>query len=332
MISIDRVLEELGITDALSGAIIKADDVFADWVLATFLQDPDVGDGRFNYHNYADAPQPFETESFSTCEDDPKNRTVSQYGVDYIGINCSNSTTLRFEGSRQVGVLPASPFSGEYAFWSNKGDESDMTLTREFDFSAQSGPLTLSYWTWYDLEEDFDYLYLVASVDGESWEMLEGPSGTDDDPTGANYGWGYNGKSSNGLEWIREEVDLSKYAGQKVQIRFEYITDAAVNGEGFLLDDVELAEIGYYADFESDDGGWEPQGFVRIQNRLPQTFRISLIRNGDTTEVEYVTLADDNSVEIPLDFDGDLDDAVLVVSGTSRYTRQPAGYTLTFLR
>ena len=36
-----------------------------------------------------------------------------------------------------------------------------------------------------------------------------------------------------------EEVDLSQFAGKKVQIRFEYITDAAINGEGFLLDDVQ---------------------------------------------------------------------------------------------
>ena len=32
-------------------------------------------------------------------------------------------------------------YSGKMAFWSNKGDESDMTLTREFDFSSASGPL-----------------------------------------------------------------------------------------------------------------------------------------------------------------------------------------------
>ena len=40
--------------------------------------------------------------------------------------------TLRFEGSIEVGVLPADPYSGDYAFWSNKGDDSDMTLTRQF--------------------------------------------------------------------------------------------------------------------------------------------------------------------------------------------------------
>ncbi len=60
-----------------------------------------------------------------------------------------------------------------------------------------------------------------------------------------------------------------------MQLRFEYITDAAVNGEGFMIDDVSIPEIGYFTDFEADAGGWEPAGFARIQNVLPQTFRIS---------------------------------------------------------
>jgi immune inhibitor A len=64
-------------------------------------------------------------------------------------------------------LLPVDPTSGDYAFWSNYGDESDMTLTRTFDFTAVSGPLTLSYNTWYDLETDYDYLYVLASEDGK---------------------------------------------------------------------------------------------------------------------------------------------------------------------
>ena len=53
-----------------------------------------------------------------------------------------------------------------------------------------------------------------------------------DNPSGNSYGWGYTGSTG---DWIQERVDLSQFAGQKVQIRFEYVTDAAVNEEGFLL-------------------------------------------------------------------------------------------------
>ena len=74
--------------------------------------------------------------------------------------------------------------SGSFSFWSNKGDESNMTLTREFDFTDVSGPIEFSYSTWYDIEEDWDYLYLEVSEDGQNWTILETPSGTDTNPTG----------------------------------------------------------------------------------------------------------------------------------------------------
>ena len=328
--SIDLLLQEMGATDPLSGNPIGADEVFTDWILTSYLQDEEASDGRYAYRLYPRAPQPLATETLSTCDEKVFTRDVRQYGADYVSIQCRGDFTLNFEGSVQVGVLPADPHSGSYAFWSNRGDESDMTLTRKFDFSEHSGPLALTYWTWYDIEASYDYLYLLASQDGESWQMLTTPSGTAEDPTGANYGWAYTGLSAAGPAWIQEEVDLSQFAGQSVWIRFEYITDAAVNGEGFLLDDIAVPETGYFSDFEADGGGWQGQGFVRIQNRLPQTFRLALISTGATTTVEQIELSADNAAEIPLHLGAGVEEAVLVVSGTTRFTRQPAAYRFYF--
>jgi hypothetical protein len=256
---------------------------------------------------------------------------VHQYGVDYIRITCPGQHTLVFEGSLQTALLPAGAYSGEYSYWSNKGDMSDMTLTRAFDFTEVSGGITLTYWTWYDIEEDYDYVYLTASTDGENWEILTTPSGTGEDPSGNSYGWGYNGLSGDEMVWIKESVDLSSFAGQEVQLRFEYITDTAVHGEGFLVDDIAIPEIDYFTDFEEDSGGWVGAGFVRVANILPQTFRLALITKGSTTTVTYLTLDDENSLEIPLDIGGEVDEVILVVVGTTRYTRQLASYQLIFL-
>ncbi len=326
MESVDAVLEMLGATDPQSGEALRADDVFLDWVVTNYLLDESVADGRYVYENYAEAPRVSATEDVAVCPTETQTRDVHQYGADYIRITCTGTYTLRFEGSTQVGLLPAEVYSGDYAFWSNKGDESDMTLTRRFDFSQYSGPLTLTYWTWYDLEEDYDYLYVEASLDGEHWQILTTPSGTLEDPSGNSYGWGYNGLSGGDGRWIEETVDLSNYVGKKVYLRFEYVTDAAVNGEGFLLDDVAIPEIGYFSDFEADAGGWEAAGFVRVRNLLPQTFRLALIRMGDTPQVEYIDLNEDVSAEIPITIGGEVDEVVLVVAGTTRYTRQKAAY------
>jgi hypothetical protein len=199
-----------------------------------------------------------------------------------------------------------------------------MTLTREFDLTGASAPITLSYSMWYDLETDYDYLFVEASTDGETWEILTTPSCTTEDPSGNSFGCGYNAQTG---DWVQENVDLSQFAGGKVQVRFEYITDAAVNGEGFLLDDVRIDAIGYQTDFEADDGGWVAEGFARVENVLPQTYRLSLIVKGDTTTVTHIPLNDDQTAEHQFSL-GSGDEAILIVTGTARYTRIPAAYQI----
>jgi hypothetical protein len=329
--SIDQTLLELGAVDPLTGQQLTADDLVIDWALANYLQDGDIGDGRYVYHNYPEAPRAYETETITRCDSSsPLVRDVHQYGTDYIRITCDDPYTLHFEGSIQTTLLPADSHSGKFSFWSNKGDESNMVLTRQFDFSDHSGPLTLTYWVWYDIEEGYDYVYLEASTDGENWQILTTPSGTSEDPSGNSYGWGYNGVSG---RWIMEEIDLSQFSGQEVYLRFEYVTDTSVHGEGLLLDDVSILEIGYETDFEEDDGGWEGAGFVRVSNVLPQTFRVALIYVGDReTTVEYLTLDAANTAEVTIDpQDKNSWDVVLVVMGTTRFTRQNAAYQIEFL-
>jgi len=329
MDSVDAVLSQIGEIDSITNEPIIADDVFIDWAITNYLHDEKIGDGRYIYSNYSDAPQADTTEILRRCDQGVQTRDVHQYGVDYISIQCKGNYVLRFEGSMQVAVIPEDPYSGKFAFWSNKGDESDMTLTKSFDFSTYEGPLTLTYWTWYDIEEDYDYVYVEAAIDGENWQILTTPSGTPDDPSGNSYGWGYNGTSPG---WIMESIDLTEYAGQEVQLRFEYITDAAVNGEGILLDDVAIPEIGYYSDFESDDGGWESAGWVRIENILPQMYKLAVIRLGETDSVEYIELSKENDIDIPLQIGADVKEVVLIVAGTTRYTRQTAPYRFELLR
>lgn len=323
MDSIDVVLEFLNKVDPLTGNVIGADDVFSDWAITNYLRNADVADGRYDYFNYPNAPQATETESITQCPFDWQTRDVQQYGVDYIKIDCDGSYTLNFNSTGEVGVLPIDPYSGNYAVWSNKGDESDMTLTQQFDFSGITEAIELNYKVWYDVEEGYDYVYVAASIDGNHWDILHTPSGTADDSSGNSYGWGYSGES---IEWIQETVDLSRYAGEKTYIRFEYVTDAAVNGEGLLLDDVTIPQIGYQTDFETDNGGWESSGFVRLQNRLPQTYRVSIIKYGNEITVETIQVNNQQDISLPLELGKDVDYAVMVVSGTTRFTRQPAIY------
>jgi hypothetical protein len=322
--SIDKILESLQVTAPDSNEPYRADDLFADWAIANAVNDTSLAEGQYGYDQYV---MPFEISATDTLEDclgGWQTGAVNQYGTHYIRLACNGQRTLQFEGASVVNLISEDAHSGDYAFWSNQGDESRMTLAQSFDLREVEGPVEMQYWTWYDIETDYDYLYLQASIDGTDWTLLDPPSCTDENPTGANYGCAYNGQSNG---WIQETIDLSDYAGQQVWLRFVYLTDAAVNGEGLLLDDISIPAIGYQTDFETDDGGWQAEGFARIENILPQTFRLALILKGDETEVKILSWTPGETLAVPVDFDA-YDEVTLVVSGTTRFTHQPGAYRI----
>ena len=324
--AIDSLLAEAGLVDPQRGRPGTGIDVFQDFAAALYLLDDSVGDGRYKLAAHPDTPRTSPTERIASCPTGDLPRDVNQFGIDYIRITCRGSFNLTFTGSTAVDLLPTDPYSADYVFWSNRADEADIMLTRKFDFSDHTGPLTLSYHTWFDIEADFDYAYLVASTDGENWKILKTPGGTGSDPTGNNFGWAYNGRSRG---WLHETVDLSRFAGEEVWLRFEYVTDGAVNAEGLLLDDIAIPETGYFSDFETDDGGWDAAGFVRIRNVVPQTYRLTLITYGETgISVTYLDLDGSNRLTVPIEIGGSVDELVLVVSGTNPFSRQKAGYIL----
>jgi hypothetical protein len=328
--SLDATLDELGIINDRTDHLLTADDVYLDFAGALYLNDPTVEDGRYAYQSYT-PPAPRVVDTFNRCPFSSETREINPYGIDYLQFRCPGAHTLVFDTQTTVKVVPSDPHSGEYAFWTNRGNESDMTLTRAFDFRGVEGPIYFDYWVWYDIEEGWDYVYLEISIDGgATWDILTTPSGTADDPSGSSYGWGYTGQSGNLINptWIQESVDLSAYVGEEALLRFEYITDAAVNGEGLLLDDLEIDALGYHEDFESGDGGWEPEGFVLLFNLVPQTYRLLLIEEGLTTSAREIRLDEAGHGEVRVIIGSEVEQVTLVVIATTRETWQPATYHL----
>ena len=329
--SMDEVLAQLGAYDPETDQPISAEDVFRDWAVAQLLLDDSIGDGRYALEDYAPAEHLEPAESYNTCPLGPESLEVNQFGIDAVLIRCRGDHVVQFEGQTQVRLLPDDPRSGDWALWSNRGNQSDMTLTRSFDLGGVTGPIEMAFWVWYDIEEDWDYAYLEASTDGgQTWEILRTTSSTASNPMGSSYGWAYTGFSGGGEQarWMEERVDLSDYAGEQLLVRFEYVTDASINGNGLLVDDIAVPAIGYSEDFEAADGGWEAAGFVRVYNRLPQTYRIVLVERGDQTQVREVALDETNRGQITFSLGSEYDEAVLIVIATNPYSWQPASYTV----
>ena len=157
---------------------------------------------------------------------------------------------------------PVPPTSGMYLYYSGKSNYRDakLTLAAPWDFAAVVSP-TLTFQTWYDIEEGWDFGFVQVSTDaGETWTSLSGTTTTDEHDPDCYFIDelpGYTGYSGG---WIEETVDLSAYAGEaQVWLRFRYETDPATLGLGWFLDDIVVSDgetVLFSDDAEEMDSKW----------------------------------------------------------------------------
>jgi hypothetical protein len=298
------------------------DEVFADWVVANYHDDPTLADGRYGYQDIDPPSLVFEDEYEEVDLPVERQTSVGQYAADYIAMRGPGTFQVDFVGGTLVGLAPITAHSGKYVWWGGRGTNGDTTLTQEFDLTGLD-QATLTFYTWYDIEKDYDYAYVEVSMDGEHWTTLPGQTTTNDDPNAVNYGNGFTGLSNG---WIREEIDLTPFVGGYVQIRFEYLTDDGPVYAGFFLEDIEIPELDYRDDAESGDSGWDAQGFTRISPVIPQEWLVQLIeQRQDRTTVTQLHLQADNTGRWTVAL-GPEESAMLVVSGRTRVTTEPAVY------
>jgi hypothetical protein len=302
------------------------DEFFVEWTLANYVNDGRVPKGQYASPGLTAAMKTDQTHSRYPVR---RETAVHQYGTDYVVFEPGEEARtlhVTFDGANRTRILPTSPHSGDYFWYSHRGDSSDMTLTRSFDLGGMDSA-TLSFWTWYDIEHGWDYGYVEISADaGQTWKVLEGPRTTDYDPAGNAFGPGYTGETE---KWVREKIDLSDYAGQDVLVRFEYITDDAYNTPGWAIDDIAILELGDEDDVESGQGDWDAQGFARVTNYMPQRFSVQFIVHGNTGLVTFHQMALDAEQKGDWNiagFGSDVERVVMVISGLTPVTTEWAYY------
>ncbi len=316
-----------------------------------------------NYLNRRSADSTYNYQQITARVENPINlavntsrdESVNQFAASYYNIQGSdNGFTLDFSGAKTVALVGPKAFSGQYAWWSNRGDDSNTSLTRSIDLSGVKSA-TLKYRTWLDLEPLYDWLYIsVSTDDGKTWKVVPGSKYTTDrDPSNKTYGPGMTGQTTaDGLYlvdteevrsvWGQETVDLSKFAGQKIKLRLEYVTDEGYSRQGALFDDFEIPEIGWKDDIENGEAGWEAAGFVRSNLALPQRFWVQIIRRDGpcgATDTSDLAKADGGQPcvrELVLDANNvgrqtfPYKQAVVVVAPYAPKTLQPASFSIKF--
>jgi hypothetical protein len=185
---------------------------------------------------------------------------------------------------------PFDPHTGAYYAYSQIADVSYKRLTRSITVPA--GGATLSFWTSYNTEADWDHTFVEAHTVGQSnWTTLPDLNGHTTQATGESCpeGWrdlhpwldhyqtrntstnpptctpsgttgAWNAASGTSGGWQQWRVDLSAYAGQQVEVSIAYVSDWSSQGLGVFVDDIEVSTGEGTTSFETGLDGWTVTG------------------------------------------------------------------------
>lgn len=304
---------------------VSLEQFTARWAAANYLDDENAE--RPYYYQSLNLRQP--TISAKLNQDEPtldRLEEMAQFGVHYIDLsNLRGDTTISFAGDTAVDLIGAPPRSGEQMWYAPGVDDMDAQLTATFDLS-EVAQATLKYAVWFELEEDYDYAYVSASVDGgQTWHIL-----TPTHYVVGEYGLAYNGRSADREDaidgWLKQSINLNDYVGQTVQIRFELLTDGGISERGFAIDDIAIPELGYETNAETGTDGWQANGFVQIGWQIPQKWTVLLIEEGPNPIVTTLDLNAQNQGQwtLPIGKTG----GVLVIMPQTAFTNETATYWL----
>lgn len=153
-------------------------------------------------------------------------------------------------------IVVNTPAGGQYEYFSGSGDQLNHSMTATVDLRNVSSA-ELTFKTWYDIETDWDYASI--QVNGES---IPGNITTTTDPNEQNPGHGITGSSDG---WVDATFDLSEYAGQTIDLSFNYWTDVAVANPGFYVDDISITADGetLLSDGAEDEPEFTMNGFKK---------------------------------------------------------------------
>lgn len=159
------------------------------------------------------------------------------------------------------------PFSGETEYFSGSGNELNNSMVTSVDLTNATNA-ELNFKAWYKIEENWDYAFVqVKQAGSDKWETVEGNITTTNNDNGNNPGFGITGTSDG---WVDAKFDLSAYAGQNIELRLNYNTDAAAVLPGLYADDITVTVDNETVIFDNagSESAFELQGFTKNDGKF----------------------------------------------------------------
>ncbi len=95
-----------------------------------------------------------------------------------------------------------------------------MLKVKKVDLTGLSGS-RLVFWQRYQFERGFDFGFVEVKLPGQAWQAVAAFTGEQ-------------------MEFKETTIDLSKFDGQKLRVRFRVVTDGGNTADGWYVDDIQL--------------------------------------------------------------------------------------------
>jgi len=236
------------------------------------------------------------------------------------------------------------PYDGTYEMASGGGHMlSDRMLVLDMPVGGD-----LTFWTWYDIEEDWDYGFVEASTDGgTTWMPLEGSITECRADINGSTAWANSliaGEAESCMvitgssgDWVEATFELP--AASDVWVRFSYYTDEAYNGQGWFIDAVSVD--GFSDGFEAGTDDWITDGWAWTTGLFPNDWVAGYVNpvytrgKFDYTDVGYFDVPYHTGVDSFQYIMGAVDtlsltrdEATVVIANRPSDSPFEAGYTL----
>lgn len=161
------------------------------------------------------------------------------WGTDYIWLTGKPKDLGKFTfNGVDYGLWPSSWQSTGDVLWAGGGN-----LMNNLLILPATGGGTLTFDTYYDIENHWDFGFVQVSTDGgDTWTSLENTYTTfeatpDAIETALENLPGLTGWSE---DWIPMSFDLTAYEGQDILIAFRYVTDWFTYNDGWYVDNISV--------------------------------------------------------------------------------------------
>jgi hypothetical protein len=318
-------IEGLEKTLAAFGYRDKFNQIFDNWTIANYIDDTRKAGGKYGYDTlavgtidtwgysleyvltrYYGAPwsAPFEVASYEWFGD------PLPYTAHYFRYNNGKAATVSIDGADFAGTLP---HGGTYEWYSGAEAWAWRSFYRSFTIPA--GGAHLNFWTFYEIEEDWDYGYVeVYDRDTGEWYTLDAAGTADVDnvahpqdnpntpagrePTGYEAAGRWHGFTGYSGGWVPVSMDLSPFAGHAIDLYFTTWQDGASTLQMMYVDDISIPEIPFSDDIEAGVNGWATSGWYISNGKFANGYGVTTVDTKWVPAARYPAPAGNNAMEL----------------------------------